>query len=85
MVRRVGGQLRENPLDFLFFLCLQLNVLVVGLHHAHGLHKQRGPGGGHVVDKPRQRPLLLRLHRHHKPPVPLGDDALLQDLAVSWR
>ncbi|MPM49553.1 hypothetical protein SDC9_96283 [bioreactor metagenome] len=82
VICRVGGQLRKDTLDLLLFLGLQLNVLVVGLYHPHGLHEKRCPGGGYVVDKARQSPPLLRLHRHHEPPVPLSDDALLQDLAV---
>ena len=82
-VRRHGGQLPQNPLNLLFLLGLQLLELIVGLHHPHGFHKEGGPAGGHVVDQPRQAPPELRLDRHHEPAVPLGDDGLLQYLAVA--
>ena len=36
------------------------------------------------MNKSRQIALLVRLHRHHKAPVPLGDDVLLQDLGITW-
>ena len=80
--RRLGGELRQDPLDLLLLLGLELNELIVGLHHPHGLHEQRGAGGGDVVDQARQISLVLGLHRHHEPAVPLGDDGLLEDLAV---
>ena len=71
------GQDPQHPVDLLVLLGLQLLQLVVGLHHAHRLHKQRGTGGGYVVDKSRQTALALRLHGHHEPPVPLGDEGFL--------
>ena len=37
------------------------------------------------MNKSRQIALLVRLHRHHKTPVPLGDDVLLQDLGIAGR
>ncbi len=46
-----GGQLPQDAVDLLLLPGLQLLQLVVGLHHAHGLHKQRSPGGGDVVDQ----------------------------------
>ena len=81
-VSALGGQLPQNALDLLFLPGLQLLQLIVGLHHAHGLHEQRGAGGGDVVDKAGDAALALRLHRHHEPPVPLGDQRLLQHLGV---
>ena len=33
----------------------------------------------------RQTALALRLYRHHEPPVPLGDQRLLQHLGVGGR
>ena len=83
MGRRLGGELRQNPLDLLLLLGLQLNILVVGLNHTHGLHKQRRTRGGDVMDQTRQISLVLCLHRHHKPSVPLGDDGLLQHLGIA--
>ena len=80
--RALSGEDAQDPVDFLFLPGLQLLQLVVGLHHAHGLHKQRGPGGGDVVYQSRDAPLALGLHRHHEPPVPLGDEGLLQHLGV---
>ena len=79
----VGGELGQDALDLLLLLALQLDELVVGLHHPHGLHEDRGPGGGDVVDEAGHVRLALRLHRHHEAAVPLGDEALLQDLAVT--
>ena len=35
--------------------------------------------------KTRQTALALRLYRHHEPPVPLGDQRLLQHLGVGGR
>ena len=81
-VGALGGKLPQNALDLLFLPGLQLLQLVVGLHHPHRLHKQRGTGGGNVVYQSRQAALAFRLHRHHKPPVPLGDKGLLQYLGV---
>ena len=80
-----GGQLPQDAVDLLFLPGLQLLELVVGLHHAHGLHKQRGPGGGDVVYQARHAALALGLYRHHEPPVPLGDQGLLQDLGIGRR
>ena len=77
-----GGQGAQNALDLLLLPGLQLLALVVGLDHAHGLHKQRGPGGGHVVDKAGQAALALRLDGHHEAAVTLGDQRLLQHLGV---
>ena len=81
--RRFRGQLRQNAFDLLLLLGLQLDQLVVGLDNAHGLHEQRGAGGGNVVDQTRQIAFVLCLYRHHKATVPLGDDSLLQNLAVA--
>ena len=81
--RRLGGQLPKDALDLLFLLGLQLLELVVGLDHTHGLHKDGGAAGADVVDKAREAGAELRLHRHHEPAVPLGDDGLLEDLAVA--
>ena len=53
-----------------------------GVHHRHGFHKDGGPGTGGVVDQPPEFPLPLRLHRHHEPAVPDGDDGLLEHLGV---
>ena len=75
----------QDSVDLLVLLGLQLLHLVVGLHHAHGLHKQCGAGGGYVVNKSRQAALALRLHRHHEPPVTLGNEGLLQYLGVGRR
>ena len=81
--RRFRGQLRQDALDLLLLLGLQLDILVVGLDDAHGLDEQRGAGGGNVVDQAGHIPLVLRFHRHHEAAVPLGDDGLLQNLAVT--
>ena len=85
-VHHLGGALAgedpQDPVNFLFLPGLQLLQLVVGLHYAHRLHKQRRAGGGNVVDKAGNAALALGLHRHHEPPVPLGDESLLQDLGV---
>ena len=79
----LGGQGAQNALDLLLLLGLQLLQLVVGLDHPHGFHEEGGAAGADVVDQPRQAGAELRLHRHHEPPVPLGDDGLLEDLAVA--
>ena len=81
--RRLGGQGPEDALDLLLLLGLQLLELVVGLDHPHGLHKDGGPAGADVVDQSGHAAPELRLHRHHEPPVPLGDDGLLEHLAVA--
>ena len=79
----LGGELRQDAVDLLLLLGLQLNILVVGLDHPHRLHEQRRSGGGDVVDQPRQVALVLRLHRHHEAAVPLGDDGLLQNFPIA--
>ena len=79
----LGGELRQDALDLLLLLGLQLHVLVVGLDHPHGLHEDRGPGGGDVMDQAREVPLLLRLYRYHEAAIPLGDDGLLEHLGVA--
>ena len=81
----LGGELRQDPLNLLLLLGLELDILVVGLHYPHRLHKEGGAGGGDIVDQARQVPLVLRLHRHHEAAVPLGDDGLLEDLGVAGR
>ena len=52
---------------------------------AHGLHEDRGPGGGNVMNQAGEIPLLLRLHGDHEAAVPLGDDGLLKHLGVAGR
>ena len=79
----LGGELRQDAVDLLLLLGLQLNILVVGLDHPHRLHEQRRSGGGDVVDQSRQVALVLRLHRHHEAAVPLGDDGLLQNFPIA--
>ena len=79
----LGGELRQDAVDLLLLLGLQLNILVVGLDHPHRLHEQRGSGGGDVVDQSRQVALVLRLHRYHEAAVPLGDDGLLQNFPIA--
>ena len=79
----LGGEGPQDALDLLFLLGLQLLQLVVGLDHPHRLHKEGGARGGDVVDQSGEAPPELRLHRHHKPAVPLGDDRLLKHLAVA--
>ena len=54
MRRALAGQHPQDPVDLLLLPRLQLPQLVVGLHHAHGLHEQRGAGGGDVVYQTRQ-------------------------------
>ena len=81
--RRLGGELRQDPLDLLFLLGLELDELVVGLHHAHGLHEHRGAGGGDIMHQTRQVALVLGFHRYHEAAVPLGDDGLLQHLGIA--
>ena len=83
--RHIGGQLRQDALDLLLFLGLQLNIFVVGLNDADRLDEQRGAGGGNVVDQARHIALVLCLDRHHKTAVPLGDDGLLQNFGVAGR
>ena len=80
--RALAGEDAQNAVYLLFLPCLQFLQLVVGLYHAHWLHEKRRSRGGDVVDEAGDAPLALRLHRHHEPPVPLGDERLLQDLGV---
>ena len=78
----LSRELAQDTVDLLLLTGLQFLELVVGLHHAHRLHEQRGTGGGNVVDQTRQTALALGLHRHHEAAVPLGDEGLLQDLGI---
>ena len=43
--RALAGQYTQHPVDLLFLTGLQFLQFIIGLHHAHGLHEQRGPGG----------------------------------------
>ena len=81
----LSREFRQNPLNFLLLLGLELNILIVGLNNTHGFHEHRGAGGGNVMDKARQFTLVLCLDRHDKSPVSLSNDGLLQDLPVSGR
>ena len=78
----LAGQNAEDAVDLLLLPGLQFLQFVVGLHHAHRLDEQRRAGGGDVMHQSRQTALALRLHRHDEPPVPLGDQRLLQYLGV---
>ena len=75
-------QLRQNAIDLLLLLGLELPELVVGLHHPHGLDEKGRARPGQVVDQAGDLVLKLRLHRHHIPAGPLGDDALLEVLGL---
>ena len=46
----VGGQLRQDALNLLLLLGLELPQLVVGVHHPHGLNEKRPSRTGHVMD-----------------------------------
>ena len=43
--RALAGQYTQHPVDLLFLTGLQFLQFIIGLHHAHGFHEQRGPGG----------------------------------------
>ena len=82
---RLGGEGEEDALDLLLLLGLQLLELVVRLHDAHRLNKERRAGGGNVVDKAGQVAAVLRLDGHDEAPVALRDERLLQRALVAGR
>ena len=83
--RRLGGEGEEDALDLLFFLGLQLLELVVRLHDAHRLDKERRARGGNVVDKAGQVAAVVGLDGHDEAPVALRDERLLQCALVAGR
>ena len=84
-VGAVGGQLRQNALDLLLLLELQLLQLVVGVDHAHRLNEEGAAGAGHIVDQTGDLVFVLALDGHHVAPAAHGDDGLLQVLGLVGR
>ena len=82
MGRTIGRQFHENPVNFRFLLGPQFPQLIVGFHRGHGLHKQRCPGGRHVMDQAGHLAPMLRFHRHHIPFGTGGDNRFLQCLGI---
>ena len=78
----VGRQLRQNALDLLLLLHLQLSQFIVGVDHSHWLDEEGTAGAGHVVDQAGNLVFVLALHRHHVAAAPHGDDGLLQILGL---
>ena len=89
VVHQVAGVFRhrlaefiQNPLDLRLFLSLENTNLVIGFHHSHGFHKEGGAAGGGIVHQAGNFRFVLRLHRHHKPAVPLGNQVFLEGFLV---
>ena len=74
-------ELAQDPLDLLALGARRLGEPVVQLDDRERLDEERLPGAGRVVDDARHLAARGRLHREHRPPAPLGDEALLQELA----
>ena len=81
----LGRELRQDPLDLLFFFQLQLPQGIVGIHSGHRLHKVCRSGGGDIVDQPRHIIFALGFHGHHIASLPDGDDGLTKELTVGRR
>ena len=80
---RLSGKLQQNAGDLLLLVGAQNPDFVVGFHHAHRLHKHRGPAGRGVVDQAWHLSPEFGFHRNHVAAAPLGDNALLQMALVS--
>ena len=76
-VARVGGQLKEDALNFLLLLVFQQLDVVIRLHHAHRLNKHRLAAGGGVVHQSGDVVAALRANGHNIPAVALGNDGVL--------
>ena len=85
MSSRLTGQLRQNPLNFLLLLQLQLPQCVVGIHSGHGLHEISRAGGGDIMHQTGNIIFTFGFHGYHIPSLTDGDDGFPKELAVSRR
>ena len=81
-VTGVGGQFEENALDLFLLLVFEHANIIVRLHHAHRLDKDRLTAGGGVVYQTGHVVAALGANGHHISAVALGDDGVLQILYV---
>ena len=75
----------QNTVDLQLLLVLQQPDLIIGIHHRHRLDKDRRAAGGGIVHQTLDLIFTFDFDRHHKPPVPHGDDRLLQRLGILRR
>ena len=75
---RVGGKLKQDALDLLLLLALEDADVVVRLHDAHRLDKDRLTARGAVVHQSGDVVAALGLDGHDVPAVALGDDGVLK-------
>ena len=77
-LRRLFTEVFQNMLDFLRFLTGQLAQIVVQLDDGHRLDKERGTGGGLVVDHARHLRTVFRLDRDAVASAAHRDDVVLE-------
>ena len=85
VIRAVGGELRQDPLDLLSFGDKQLAQLVVGVHGLHRFDEECAAGCRNVVDEAGKVVFALAPDRHNEPVGADGDDRLAQDLGIRRR
>ena len=78
----LGGQLCENPFNFLLFLQFQFPKGIVGIYCGHRLHEISRAGSRHVVHQTRHVVFAFALHRHHIPSLSDGNDGLPEELGI---
>ena len=71
----------KDLLNLRLFVSLQLTDVIVQLHDRHGLDKQRGAGGGLVMDHTRHLGAVFGADRDTVTAVTLGDQCVLKILS----
>ena len=79
LAERVGER-EQNAADFLRFLLLERDDVVVDLDRAERLEEEAGAAAGAAVHDARDRRAMLAAHDQHVAAVAIGDDLLLQVL-----
>ena len=74
------GQLQQDAPDFLRFLLLERDDVVVDLDRAQRLEEQAGAARRRAVDDARDRRAVLRAHDEDEAAVAVGDDLILEVL-----
>jgi hypothetical protein len=74
------GQSEKDSADFLCFLLFEGDDVVVDFDRAERFEKQAGAAARAAVDDPGDRRSMLGPDDEDVPPIPIGDDLLLQVL-----
>ncbi|CAK7012995.1 MAG: hypothetical protein DELT_03234 [Desulfovibrio sp.] len=80
-----GRKLRKDTRNLAGFLALKLADAVVGFHNARRFHKKSRAGAAFFMDNPGNVTLVFRFDGHHKTPVSLCNDRILQIFGIALR